>query len=210
MPDRDVAAGIAEDLALSMKRARYPVPVGVSNRHFHITEKDWRVLFGEKEPTRLRDVKQPGQWAGRETVDLEGPKGKLGKVRFLGPFRSETQTEISRTDAFALGLNPPVKGSGSLSGAAPIRFIGPAGSLEAGEAVIIAQRHIHFSPADAERFGVKDGDMLRVRAGTGGPRELVFEDVLGRVTPEYALEFHVDTDEANAAWLKNGDPVYVL
>ncbi|MFA5138637.1 MAG: phosphate propanoyltransferase [Elusimicrobiota bacterium] len=210
MEPKELVGKLTKDLEKSIKRSRHPVPIGISNRHFHITKEHWRVLFGDAQPRILRNVRQPGQWAGEETLDIEGPKGRITKVRHLGPFRSQTQVEVSRTDAFLLGIEPPVRGSGSLAGAAPIRLKGPRGSLELKEAVLIAQRHIHLSPEDASKLEVADGDLLRVRAGSGGPRELVFEDVLARVSDKFALEFHVDTDEANAAWLKNDDPVHVI
>ena len=210
MEPKDMVGKLTQDLERSIKRSKHPVSVGVSNRHFHITKEHWRVLFGDAEPKVLRSVRQPGQWAGEETLDIEGPKGRITKVRHLGPFRSQTQVEVSRTDAFLLGLDPPVRGSGSLAGAAPIRLKGPKGSVDLKEGALIAQRHIHFTPEDAARLEVKDGDLLRVRAGSTGPRELVFEEVLARVSDKFALEFHVDTDEANAAWLKSGDMVNVI
>lgn len=204
------AQELAADLALSIRRSAVPIPVGISNRHFHVTREHWRALFGEAEPSILRPVRQPGQWAGGDTVDIETPKGRISRVRHLGPFRSETQVEISRCDALALGIDPPIRRSGSLSGAAPIRLIGPKGSVELRAAVLLAQRHIHFSPDDAARLSVSDGEELRVRAGIGGPRELVFERVLARVSGKFSLELHVDTDEANAASLKNGDLVHIV
>ena len=210
MEPKELVGKLTQDLEKSIKRSRHPVPVGISNRHFHITKEHWKILFGDAEPGILRKVRQPGQWAGEETVDIEGPKGRIAKVRHLGPFRSQTQVEVSKTEAFMLGIDPPVRGSGALAGAAPIRLKGPKGALELKEAVLIAQRHVHLHPDDAARFEVKDGEMLRVRAGSGGPRELVFEQVLARVSDKFALEFHVDTDEANAAWLKNDDSVHVL
>lgn len=205
-----LAADIASDIEKSVARSKVPIPVGVSNRHFHVTREDWRVLFGDVEPGVLRDVRQPGQWAGKETVDIEGPKGRIQRVRLLGPFRKHTQVEVSRSDAFALGIKAPVRGSGTLKGAAPLRLVGPKGSVDLGEGAIIAQRHIHLTPDDARKLAVKDKELVRVRAGSGGPRELVFEDVLARVSKDFALEFHVDTDEANAAWLKNGDVVTII
>ncbi|HBL16558.1 MAG TPA: hypothetical protein DD417_07330 [Elusimicrobia bacterium] len=208
--DPNVADAIADDVARALRRAGYPVLVGISNRHFHVTEKDWRVLFGDQDPKPLRPVRQPRQWAGAETVAIEGPKGRFPKVRLLGPFRKVTQVEVSRSDAMVLGLEPPVRGSGSLKGAAPIRLAGPKGSVEVREGLIISQRHLHLGLKDSEDLCVRDGDVVRVRAGTGGPRELVFEGVLARVAKDFALEFHVDTDEANAAWLNNGDRVIVL
>jgi putative phosphotransacetylase len=118
--------------------------------------------------------------------------------------------EISRTDAAKLGIDPPVRGSGQLSGAAPLTLVGPKGSIEVSDTAIIAQRHLHLHPDDSKKMGIADGEFVRVRAGEDGPRRLVFEDVLVRVSDKFALEFHVDTDEANAAWLKNGDFVNVV
>lgn len=201
----DLASQVAGELALALHRAAFPVPVGVSVRHFHITEADWGTIFGSAEPRKKRGLLQPGFWAAEETVTVSGPKGKLERVRLVAPWRPKTQVEVSRSDAQVLGIDAPVRGSGKLSGAAPVTITGPAGSIEVPDALIVAQRHVHFSPADAERMKVRDGEMLRVRCGTGGPRETVFEGCLARVSDKFALEFHVDTDEANAAWLKNGD-----
>lgn len=205
-----VAESIAADLARSLQRSRFPIPVGVSSRHCHLTREHWRALFGDAEPRKHRQLLQPGFWAAEEAVDVEGPKGRLKKVRLVAPYRPKTQVEVSRTDAAVLGIDAPVRGSGKLEGAAPVRLIGPKGAVEVKDALIIAQRHVHFSPEDARRIGVEDGELLRVRAGTGGPRELVFENVLARVSDQYALELHIDTDEANAAWLKNGDLVHLV
>lgn len=206
----DAAATVAAELELALHRAAFPVPVGVSVRHFHITEEHWRRIFGAAEPKKKRGLLQPGFWAAEETVTISGPKGKLERVRLVAPWRAKTQVEVSRSDAQHLGIDAPVKGSGKLSGAAPVTITGPAGSIEVPDALIVAQRHVHFSPADAQRMKVKDGDMLRVRCGGGGPRETVFEGCLARVSDKFALEFHVDTDEANAAWVKNGDLAYLV
>ncbi len=206
----DSAANIVSELETSIARSKHPIPVGISNRHFHITEEHWRILFGEQDPTEYRRILQPGFWAAKETVDVEGPKGRINRIRLVAPFRSKTQVEISRTDASALGIKPPVRGSGKLEGAAPLRLHGPKGHVDVEDAAIIAQRHVHFSPADADKFGIKGGEMLRVRAGIGGPREMVFEKCLARVSDKFALEFHVDLDECNAAWLKHGDFVHIV
>lgn len=206
----DAAAQVAAELELALFRAAMPVPVGVSVRHFHITEEHWRKVFGAAEPRKKRGLLQPGFWAAEETVTIAGPKGKIDRVRLVAPWRPKTQVEVSRSDAQHLGVDAPVKGSGKLQGAAPVTITGPAGSIEVADALIVAQRHVHFSPADAQRMRVKDGDMLRVRCGGGGPRETVFEGCLARVSDKFALEFHVDTDEANAAWVKNGDLAYLV
>ncbi len=207
----ELIAGIAADLERSLERSKHAIPVGISSRHFHITKEHWRTLFGVMgDPTLHRQLLQPGFWAAKETVDIEGPKGKIARVRLVGPYRPKTQVEVSRTDAARLGVDAPVRGSGSLSGAAPIRIIGPQGSVNVKDALIISQRHLHLAPADSRRIGVADGEITRVRAGIGGPRELVFESVLARVSDKFALEFHIDTDEANAAWLKTGDCVHLV
>ncbi len=206
----DLASRVAEDLALVVHRGNTPVPVGVSVRHFHITEEHWRRIFGAQEPKEKRRLLQPGFWAAEETVTVSGPKGKLERVRLVAPWRTKSQVEVSRSDAQHLGIDAPVRGSGKLAGAAPVTITGPAGSIEVPDALIVAQRHVHFSPADAARLKVRDGDMLRLRCGTGGPRETVFEGCLARVSDKFALEFHVDTDEANAAWVKNGDFAYLV
>ncbi|MFH2203792.1 MAG: phosphate propanoyltransferase [Elusimicrobiota bacterium] len=210
-PAPDLVARIAADLDKGLRRSQFKIPVGISHRHFHITREHWEILFGKgTEPSVHRQLGQPGFWAAKEKVDMEGPKGRINGVRLVAPYRPHTQSEVSRSDARVLGLDPPVRGSGDLKGAAPIRFIGPKGSLEVREAVIIAQRHLHLHPDDSRRMGIADGEIVRVRAGIGGQRELVFEEVLARVSDKFALEFHIDSDEANAAWLSNGDFVHVV
>ncbi len=197
---------------LDLLKSRYetPIPVGVSNRHVHLCQADWDFLFGPgAEPRRFRSVKQPGFWACYETVTLKGPKGTIENVRLIAPHRKKTQVEIAKTDASQLGLRPPVRGSGDLGGSSPIRIIGPKGMLEVKEGLVIASRHIHFSPPEAEAMGIKEGEIVRVRAGIGGPRELVYSNVLCRISNDYSLEFHIDTDEANAAEVKTGDHVYI-
>jgi putative phosphotransacetylase len=193
-------------------KSRYetPIPVGVSNRHVHLCQADWNFLFGEgTQPRKFRSVKQPGFWACYETVSLEGPKGKIENVRLIAPHRKKTQVEIAKTDASQLGLRPPVRGSGDLGGSSPIKISGPKGALEVKEGLVIASRHIHFSPSEAETMGIQEGEIVSVRAGIGGPRELVFTNVLCRISTDFSLEFHIDTDEANAAWVKTGDYVYI-
>ncbi|MBI4386776.1 MAG: phosphate propanoyltransferase [Elusimicrobia bacterium] len=193
-----------------MERSKTPIPIGISNRHVHLDQAHWDVLFGKgAQPRKFRTVKQPGFYACFETVDLEGPKGRVEKVRLIAPHRPKSQIEISRTDAAVLGLKPPVRDSGKLEGSSPVRVIGPKGSIELKEGLIIARRHIHFHPLEARSMGVRDGEIVRVRAGNGGPRELVFEQVLIRVSDQFSLELHIDTDEANAAWVKTGDVVNI-
>lgn len=200
------------------------IPVGVSNRHFHLSQADVEKLFGSTalagtgagyQLTKLRDISQKGQFAANETVDVIGPKGKLERVRVVGPARGQTQLEISRTDAVTLGINPPVRYSGELKGSAGARLVGPKGEVVLSEGIIIPQRHIHMSPTDAKKFGVKDRDRVIVAplqkmlpAGSED-RGVIFDNVLIRVDPSFVLDFHLDTDEANAAGLTNGDKVYI-
>lgn len=200
---------VAVEAAVRLERSA-PIPVGVSNRHAHLSQEHWEILFGKgAEPRRFRSVKQPGFYACYETVRVEGPKGRVENVRLIAPHRPRTQIEVSKTEAAALGVKPPVRDSGKLEGSAPMRLVGPRGSLELKEGLIIAKRHIHFHPLEAAAMGVRDGELVRVRAGAGGPRELVFEQVLARVSDQFSLEIHLDTDEANAAWVKTGDSVQI-
>jgi putative phosphotransacetylase len=206
-----LAAEVAGKIAKRMERANKPVPVGVSNRHIHLRQDHWDALFGKgTQPRKLKDLKQLGQYAAYDTVSLVGPKGRLENVRVVGPHRSGTQIEISMTDSMNLGIKPPIRDSGKLQGSTGVKLIGPKGEVDLKEGVIVAKRHIHIAPSEAKDFGVSEGEHVRVRAGVGGERELVFERVLIRVSDQFRLEFHVDTDEANAAAIKSGDEVYLV
>lgn len=179
------------------------VSIGVSARHIHLSKEHVEILFGKGAAlTELKPLSQPGQFAANEMVAVYGPKGSFPKVRILGPARKMTQLEISRTDAFSLGLNPPVRESGNIQGTPGIRIVGPAGEVTVEEGVIVAARHIHFHTSDAERWGIRDKQMLKVRVG--GERGLVFDNVLARVSDQYALDMHIDTDEGNAAGVTPG------
>jgi putative phosphotransacetylase len=185
------------------------VPIGVSARHIHLSNEAIAALFGEGYTlTPMKDLSQPGQYAAQETVAVIGPKGRFDKVRILGPARSLTQLEISRTDAYALGVDPPVRESGNIAGTPGIRVVGPAGEYEMKEGVIVAARHIHFHTEEAARWGIRDKQLLRVRVG--GERGLIFEQVIARVSDQFALDMHIDTDEANAAGVKSGDTAEIL
>ncbi|WP_369826009.1 phosphate propanoyltransferase [Petrotoga sp. 9PWA.NaAc.5.4] len=184
--------------------------VGVSNRHVHLSQEHLEVLFGENyELTPIKPLGQPGQYACDECVDLIGPKGIFQKVRILGPVRKESQVEISRTDSFKLGITPPVRDSGDIQGTPGITLKGPKGEVVLDKGVIIAKRHIHMLPIDAEHYGVKDKDIVSVYCNKEG-RRLIFQDVLIRVSEKFALEFHVDIDEANAALLNSGDYIKII
>lgn len=186
------------------------VPVGVSNRHIHLTAADVETLFGKGyELTPLKDLSQPGQFACKETLTIVGPSLRpIENVRVLGPVRKASQVEISRTDSFTLKVKPPVRESGDIAGSAPITIIGPKGVVTLKEGCIIANRHIHMSIEDGVKFGLKDGDYVDVEAG--GERRTKFYDVQIRVHKDFRLEMHIDTDDANAAGLKNGDTVTII
>lgn len=185
------------------------VPVGISNRHIHLSREHVEQLFGiGYQLTKMKDLKQVGQFAAEETVTLVGKKGKISNVRVLGPERKQTQVEISRTDSYVLGVDPPIRDSGDLEGSEGITIVGPKGEVTIDEGVILAFRHIHFSPEDAERFGVHDKQLVSVQVE--GVRSLTLEHVLCRVHKDFRLEFHIDTDEANAAGLSNGMELEVI
>lgn len=185
------------------------VPVGLSNRHIHLTEEHLDILFGEGyELTKMKDLSQPGQYAANEKVDVVGPKGTLKGIRILGPTRKETQIEVSVTDSFVLGVTPPVRDSGHLEDSPGSKIIGPKGEVTIDKGIIAAARHIHMHTSDAENFGVTDKEIVSVKVE--GKRGLVFNNVLVRVRKDYALEMHIDIDEGNAAGLKNGSMVELL
>jgi len=204
-----------EELAIARETARIvggakqvhrpgPIPVAISARHVHLDRRSMDVLFGKgSNLSVLKPISQPGQFASDQTVTVVGPRNRIEGVRVLGPLRSATQVEVSRTDEFKLGVDAPIRDSGHVQGSAPITLVGPAGTLKLEHGLICARRHIHMTPDDARVYGVHDGDEVEV-AITGGPRDLVFGDVLVRVKPSYRLEMHIDTDEANAAELSRG------
>ena len=187
------------------------IPVGISNRHIHLSREDLDTLFGKGyELTPIKDLSQPGQYACKELLTIIGPSMRpIENVRVLGPIRKESQVEISVTDSFVLKVKPPVRASGSLEGSAPITIIGPKGIVSLKQGCIIANRHIHMSPADGARFGVKDGDYITVDAFSGTKRTRWF-DVQVRVSDKFCLEMHVDTDDANAVGFKNGSTVTMV
>jgi acetate kinase len=199
---RDVVRTLAGPTAARSRVMGEAIPVGVSVRHVHLTRAHCDALFGDGyELTMRRPVSQPGQFVCRETVDLIGPKGEIARVAIINPLRKETQVELARTDAIVLGVDPPLRESGKLAGTPGITLRGPKGTVTIDHGVILAHRHLHMSPDEALRFGVADGQQIRVRVE--GDREMVFGDVLVRVSPSYALDMHIDTDEANAAGLSN-------
>jgi putative phosphotransacetylase len=186
----------------------YKVEVGISNKHVHLSDADLAALFGAGHKLTLKkELKQPGQFATEELVDVTGPKGTLKGIRVLGPTRKESQVELAMTDARAIGLSLPVRESGVLDGSPGVKLTGPAGEITLAKGAIIALRHIHLSPAQAQEAGVKDKDWVSVK--TSGGRPLIFEDVLIRSGDAHLREMHVDTDEGNAAGIKNDDMVEI-
>jgi putative phosphotransacetylase len=180
------------------------VHIGVSARHIHLSNEHIAILFGQGyELNEFKALSQPGQFAAAEVVSVKGPKGRMDKIRILGPARGETQLEISRTDSYALGINPPVRQSGNIVGTPGITIIGPAGEVDIERGVIIAARHIHFHTKDALAWGIVDQQMLTVKLN--GERPLILENVLARVSDQFALDLHIDTDEANAAGVKTDE-----
>ncbi|MFS9379621.1 phosphate propanoyltransferase [Citrobacter sp. ANG330] len=175
-----------------------PIPLGVSNRHIHLSAEDYARLFPGHPISEKKGLLQPGQYAAEQTVTLAGPKGQLKNVRLLGPLRSTSQVEISRTDARTLGIAAPLRMSGNLNGTPGIRLVSPFAEIELPSGVIVAQRHIHMSPLDALILRVAHGDSVSV-AIEGTERRLIFDNVAVRVSPDMRLEMHIDTDEANAA-----------
>jgi putative phosphotransacetylase len=176
-----------------------------SGRHIHVTREDLDVLYGKGfELDQKKMLSQPGQFASSCKVTVTGPKGSLN-LSILGPCRKETQVELSFTDARTVGLDCPVRESGVLAGSPGCTVTGPNGSIELKQGCIIAKRHIHFSVEDAEKFGVKDKEIVQVKVG--GDRALIFDEVVCRVSPNYANFMHVDYDEINAASLFGKDPV---
>ncbi|HHZ01737.1 MAG TPA: phosphate propanoyltransferase [Tissierellia bacterium] len=188
----------------------FKVPVGLSNKHVHLSKEHIDILFGEgHELTPIKDLSQPGQYACEEKVDLVGPKRTIKGVRILGPARKETQVEISLSDGFTLGIKDlPIRDSGKLEGTPGVKLVGPKGEVELERGVIAAARHIHMHTSDAEKYGLKDKDMVSVKVG--GPRGLTFDNVLVRVSDQYALDMHLDVEEGNAAGLSNCDEVEVI
>ncbi len=187
----------------------YQVPVGVSARHVHLTQADVEALFGEGyHLTKKKDL-MGGQFASNETVTIIGLKLRaIENVRILGPVRKASQVEISATDAMSLGIKAPIRESGDIAGSAPIALVGPKGVLQLKEGCIIAKRHIHMTPADAQAAGVVDGQEVSVRSEN--ERGTIFNHVQIRVSDTFTLEMHIDTDEANASKIKTGDKVTII
>lgn len=201
---------VAQSIAgLQKKSDGFQVPVGVSNRHIHLTQADVETLFGPGyQLTKKKDL-MGGQFAANECCTIVGLKLRaIENVRVLGPTRKKTQVEVSQTDARTLGVKVPVRESGDVAGSAPIAIVGPKGAIYLKEGCIVAARHIHMSPADAQRAGLSDGDYVSVTVDN--ERGTTFDHVKIRVDESFTLEMHIDTDEANASEIKQGDYVTIV
>ena len=175
------------------------VLVETSARHIHLTEEHIEALFGKGATlTKKKDLSQPGQYACEERLTVVGPKKSIPNVIILGPTRPASQVEVSLSDARTLGIDAPVRESGDVAGSGACKLVGPCGEVELAEGVIAAKRHIHFTPADAEAFGVADKEIVSVKVESAD-RSLIFGDVVVRVSPKFAAAMHIDTDESNAA-----------
>ncbi|SDG44682.1 phosphate propanoyltransferase [Desulfosporosinus hippei] len=185
------------------------IPVGISNRHIHLSQADLETLFGAGyQLTKTKDLSQPMQYACKETLIIAGPKGAIEKVRILGPARSESQVEILQADCFKLGITAPVRLSGDLQGTPGVTLIGPKGSILLTKGLVIAQRHIHMTLEDAKNFGVGDGEKVTIQID--GLRGGTYSNVVIRATNTSALEFHIDTEEANAMALTSSSRITIL
>lgn len=185
------------------------IPVGISNRHLHLSQADMDALFGEGyQMTKIKDLSQPGQYACKETVTICGPNGAIEKVRVLGPVRSKTQVEILTGDGFKLGVVSPSRLSGDLQGTPGITIVGPKGSVRTTEGLIVAQRHIHMTLQDAQRLGVRDGQIVSVQID--GPRGGIYSNVAVRANDASSLECHFDTEEANAMNLNSLSKIKII
>ena len=185
-----------------------PIPLSISAHHVHLSQADFERLFGQgKIMTPKSPLSQPGQFAALETVNLIGPKGRIDHVRILGPVRKESQVEIARTEQFKLGIDAPLRNSGDIEGTPGVTIEGEAGKVDLNKGVICAKRHIHMSPEEALGLGLRDKDVVMVKVK--GARELIFGDVLVRVHPDFRMDMHLDTDEANAAQISAGTVGYI-
>ena len=201
---RELVSKVVESVSDKTTTTEGDIPVGISNRHIHLSREHVDILFGKGyQLTKLKDLSQPGQYACKEQLTLVGPSMRaIEGVRVLGPERKSSQVEISRTDSFTLKVKPPVRESGDIKGSAPVTVIGPKGIVTLNEGCIIANRHIHMSEDEGKAFGVRDGEYVDVELT--GERRSLFYDVQIRVHKDFRLEMHIDTDDANAAGVGNG------
>jgi len=182
----------------------YKLEINASNKHIHLDQDDLDKLFGKGyELTFKKALKQPGQFASEEKVQVIGPKGSFPGIRVLGPLRKDTQLELALTDCRQIGIDAPIRESGNVKGTPGCRLVGPKGEVELEYGVIVAKRHAHFSPEDAKEAGVENGQIVKIKIESE-ERTTIYDDVVCRVSDSCATEFHVDTDEANAAAMGGG------
>jgi len=187
---------------------QFPIVLGVSARHAHLSREHMDILFGKDSELHVKKaIGQPGQYASEEQITMVTEKGSM-KLRIIGPLRPETQIELSLTDARKVGLNAPIRNSGDIKGSAGAKLVGPAGEVEITEGIIVAARHVHLYPETAAKYGLKDGDIVDIQ--TEGERSLTLHNVLVRAGEKHADEVHIDTDEANACNLESGVNVNIV
>lgn len=211
MTETEIRKKVEEEIIILLARqtGKRLVPAAGSNRHVHLSRADLEVLFGAGYVLkRLRSLSQPGQFACEEMVTLKGPKGSIGNIRVLGPERKETQVEIAVTDSFKLGIKPVVRMSGELENTPGGTLVGPNGSVELKKGIIVAARHLHLSAGQATGLNLKNGDVVKLKSY--GVRPLIFENVIVRAGDGHEMEVHLDIDEANAAFIKNGDYLEIV
>lgn len=194
---------------MACEKMKKIIPVGVSARHVHLSKADLETLFGDGYNLTLKkELSQPGQFASEECVEIVGSKKSFPSVRILGPVRAKSQVELSLTDCFTIGVKAPIRESGDIKASGSVKIVGPKGEVTIQEGVIVAARHLHMNPQEAMAFGLKDKQKVRVK--TTGERAVVFENVVVRVREDFALEMHIDTDEANAAAVANGSEAEIM
>lgn len=184
------------------------VILGVSNRHVHLKEEDYKTLFGDEPINKVKDLRQPGQFASDKFVTIKNGERQIKHVRVLGPIRNYTQVEISRTDAYTLKLNPPIRTSGQLEGSSPITIIGPKGELNLKEGCILANRHIHISPEEVKQYNLEG--IKKVKVKIDGEKGGILNNVYLKILEPSLLEMHIDTDEGNAFGVKTGDELEII
>lgn len=184
------------------------IPIGISNHHIHLSQADFDQLFPGQEMEKFKQLKQPGEFASKQTCDIIGPKGTIKHVRVLGPCRSHSQVEIANSETFTLGVPAPIRLSGHLDGTPSVKLRTKDGEVTV-QGVIVAKRHIHMSLEDAKRFGVKLGDTVMVEINSDG-RHTIYDDVIARPRKDFTLEMHLDTDEASAANVKPTTVAHII
>ena len=173
------------------------VILGVSNRHVHLNKDDYYTLFGDEPMNKVKDLRQPGQFASDKFVTIKNGDRQISHVRVLGPIRNYTQVEISKTDSFTLKVNPPIRTSGDLEGSSPITIVGPKGELNLDKGCILANRHLHISPEEVKKYGLEG--VKKVKVKVDGEKGGILNNVHLKIIEPSLLEMHIDTDEANAA-----------